>query len=247
MKRLIILWLLCLSTAVNAQYLSQSAVTSSGGKGTAGTVYLEWSVGEVATHTLETSAAKLSQGFLQPDPSNPLPVTLIYFSGNASGAQNELHWATSEEVRHSHFEVQKSPDGIHFSVFQKISGSGDHHARKTYQATDYSPFTHTYYRLKQVDFDETFSFSTIIYIKQAAVPGFTLYPNPAIDKLYLSVGKNKQPLEIAIFGKAGTAVLRQSADADEHVGMAIGHLPAGTYIVRVAGPGLAWSGWFLKL
>lgn len=247
MKKLIVFWLLCVPQMVNAQFLNPFAVASSSGKAAVGTVYLEWSVGEVAIHTLNNPVATLSQGFLQPDASNPLPVTLIYFSGHASGTQNELHWATSEEVGHSHFEVQKSPDGIHFTVFQKISGNGDQHTNKTYQATDFTPHAHTYYRLKQIDYDDTYSFSSIIYIKQAAVPHFTLYPNPVTDKLYLSVGKNIQPLQITVSGQSGTPVLRQSADAGEPVSLAIGHLPTGTYIVRVTAPGLAWSGWFLKL
>jgi hypothetical protein len=247
MKRLIACWFLCLSSAANAQNLSHSTIASTGGKAAAGALYLEWSVGEVAVHTLDGPLAKLSQGFLQPNAAFPLPVTLVYFSGNASGLQNELLWATSEEVRHSHFEVQKSPDGIHFSVFQKISGSGDRHTRKTYRATDYSPYTHTYYRLKQVDSDGTYSFSTIIHIKQTVFQDFTLYPNPVTDKLYLSVGKNIQQVQITVFNKAGVPVLRQAADAGEPVSLVIDHLPAGTYVVTVAGSGITWSGRFLKL
>jgi hypothetical protein len=74
-----------------------------------------------------------------------------------------------------------------------------------------------------------------------------LYPNPATDRIYLSVGKNIQPVQITSFDKVGARVLRQSTDAGEPVSLAIRDFPAGTYVVRVAAAGTTWSDWFLKL
>lgn len=231
-----------------AQSLGLSVVANGRGTGSAGEMHLEWSIGETVVTTLKTGTNLLSQGFLQPDPAYAFPVKLVYFTGKTDGSNNELSWTTSEEINNSHFEVQKSPDGIHFKLLAKVPGAGTAYTRKTYQATDESPYTRTYYRLKQVDHDGTFSFSSIIHVRQADHSGFALYPNPAVDVLYLSVGKNVGPLHITIFKASGDAVLRQISDPGDHIGVNISQLAPGSYLLQVSGPFALhlWASRFVK-
>ncbi|SDF76552.1 Por secretion system C-terminal sorting domain-containing protein [Dyadobacter soli] len=250
MKKLLLLasMLLCRRLS-EAQSIGSSVVANGYGAGNAGEVYLEWSIGEPAIATLQSGPNLLSQGFLQPDPAYAFPVKLIYFNGKTTDSNNELHWATSEETNNSHFEMQKSPDGIHFQLMESVPGSGTIYVQKTYQVIDYTPYARTYYRLKQVDYDGTFSFSSIIFIRQADHSGFALYPNPAADMLYLSVKQNVGPLHIAVFKASGDVVLRQKCDAGDHIGVNIKPLPPGSYAVQVSGPGAVplWSSRFVKL
>ncbi|SEI38135.1 Por secretion system C-terminal sorting domain-containing protein [Dyadobacter sp. SG02] len=250
MKKLLLLVnLLLVRELSEAQSLGLPVVTSGHGSQNSGNVFLEWSIGEVAVATRKFSPNILSEGFLQPDPSYAFPVKLIYFNGKPAGASNELNWATSEETNNSHFEVQKSPDGIHFQLMDRVAGAGTVYAKKTYQTMDGSPYPHTYYRLKQVDYDGTFSLSSIIYIRQADHSGFALYPNPAADMLYLSGGKNGGPLHITVFKTSGDVVLQQTSDAGDHISLNIRQLLPGSYLIQVCGLFALplWNSRFVKL
>ena len=249
MKKLLLLVNLLLACRLSeAQSVGLSVIASGYGSGNSGDMRLEWSLGEPAVETRKSGPIIVSEGFLQPDPSYAFPVKLMYFRGKSAGINNELTWATSEEINNSHFEVQKSPDGIHFQPMERVSGAGSAFTQKTYQTIDGSPYTHTYYRLKQVDYDETFSFSSIIYVRQVDHSGFALYPNPAADMLYLSVRKSLGPLDITVFSARGDAVLRQASDPGDHISIDVSRLHPGSYLFHVSGPFALplWSSRFVK-
>lgn len=250
MKRLLLLISVLLHAfGSRAQSLSHFSTGSGSGAGNIGSTHLEWSIGQMtAVSTMQSNPLILSQGFLQPDEAHAFPVKLIYFNGKAADGHNELHWSTSEETNNSHFEVQKSADGRHFGTMAEIPGSGTFHSQKTYEATDESPYTHTYYRLKQVDYDGSFSFSSIIHIRQVADTRFALHPNPTADMLYLSVSENNRSLHLTVFNNTGLAVLRQITAPGAPIALSTRELPAGMYLVRITGPFSepVWSGRFQK-
>ena len=49
----------------------------------------------------------------------PLPLTLLSFTGNATANSNLLKWTTTSEVNVSHFEIERSGDGVHFNIIGK--------------------------------------------------------------------------------------------------------------------------------
>ncbi|MCF0071186.1 T9SS type A sorting domain-containing protein [Dyadobacter sp. CY261] len=148
----------------------------------------------------------------------------------------------------SYFEVQKSSGGIRFTTITKIEGSGTVYGQKTYDAVDISPYEHTYFRLKQVDYDGTFSLFLIIYVQQADHAGFALYANPASDVLYLSGDKRHGDLHISIFDHSGRIALQQTPPQQDHINLKIGSLLPGTYVIRIARPFSMslWSSRFVK-
>jgi hypothetical protein len=116
--------------------------------------------------------------------TTPLPVELVSFSGEAKENHVDLIWTTATERNSSHFEIERSSDA---SVFEKINTvsskavNGNSNVVLSYNTTDNSPIENiSYYRLKQVDQDQTFKYSGIIsvnYIKSKNIK-FIVYPNP---------------------------------------------------------------------
>jgi hypothetical protein len=100
-----------------------------------------------------------------------LAVNLLYFkTSNTSNTNNIiLNWRTTSEENNAYFDIEHSTNGLDFSKIGTIKGQG---TKTTF--TDYT-FVHTpsvsnnYYRLKQVDLDEHFSYSPVrnIIYKQA--------------------------------------------------------------------------------
>lgn len=120
--------------------------------------------------------------------SRILPVEYVSLEAEFSveERQTELTWTTSMERANSHFEVQRSSDGLKsWEVIGNVDGMGWSDAPVDYRFEDVNPSIAggtIYYRLNQVDFDGTANLSKVLSIK---VPGvqFTqgvwrAYPNP---------------------------------------------------------------------
>lgn len=120
--------------------------------------------------------------------SRILPVEYVSLEAEFSveERQTELTWTTSMERENSHFEVQRSTDGLKsWEVIGNVDGMGWSDAPVDYRFEDVNPSIAggtIYYRLNQVDFDGTSSLSKVLSVK---VPGvqFTqgvwrAYPNP---------------------------------------------------------------------
>ncbi len=97
-------------------------------------------------------------------PVGILPITLINFNGNKQNTSNLLYWTTSTEINNDFFTIEKSENAIDFEVLDYVDGAGNSNIQLNYQLLDYAPYTTTYYRLKQTDFDGNYSYSNIIVL-----------------------------------------------------------------------------------
>lgn len=114
---------------------------------------------------------------------SPLPVEFLSFVGWNDGDVNELEWVTATELNNDVFVVERSADAVNFSEIGTIDGSGTTNIEQTYNFTDVAPISGTnYYRLKQIDFDGSFDYSSIIAIDLVAELVKTaivkVHPNP---------------------------------------------------------------------
>jgi hypothetical protein len=115
----------------------------------------------------------------------PLPITLINFSAALQANQEVLlKWATAMEQDNKEFIVQRSTDALSFTDVKTLAGAGNSLSAREYVTSDEYPISGTsYYRLKQVDFDGTTSFSKVasVRIKGSAGSGLSVQsakPNP---------------------------------------------------------------------
>lgn len=84
-----------------------------------------------------------------------------------------LTWSTSYEENNVMFIIEKSDDGKTFAEVGNVNASGDSDEIKDYNFLDVmSNAAKSYYRLKQVDTDGTFSFSEILIIQQKFANNF---------------------------------------------------------------------------
>ena len=92
-----------------------------------------------------------------------LPVELIEFKAfEIREGRNSITWTTAMQLNNWYFEVEKSVDGVEWDVLAKVKGeNGDKEI--TYFVNHLTTETQ-YYRLKQVDFDRTTTFSDIIVV-----------------------------------------------------------------------------------
>lgn len=106
---------------------------------------------------------------------------------NSDAGKNILNWATAKEWENSHFEIERSINGVdHFTKIAEVTGMG-----WTSNVTDYSfedkdlPLVagNVYYRIKQVDFNGVFNYSETVGVKlegRLQADGiWKVYPNPS--------------------------------------------------------------------
>lgn len=112
-----------------------------------------------------------------------LPVDLIRFEVNNSEEGNVLEWTTASEHQNSHFEIERSHDGFTWEKLQDVQGNGDSSDEINYIFVDANYNCSTcYYRLKQVDFDSNFDYSTTRVLKTNLESSLIIFPMQSDSK-----------------------------------------------------------------
>ncbi|MDX2129506.1 MAG: T9SS type A sorting domain-containing protein [Chloroherpetonaceae bacterium] len=132
--------------------------------------------GNAATGNIEIDEIRVSQSW--GDVS--LPVELSSFNSRLTNRGVELTWSTASETNNAGFEVERS-NGSGWSKLSFVKGNGTTTEAKSYSFNDASATGRVSYRLKQVDFDGKFEYSSIIEVDAGMPRAFELsqnYPNP---------------------------------------------------------------------
>ncbi|WP_373496531.1 glycine-rich domain-containing protein [Aquiflexum sp.] len=123
-----------------------------------------------------------------------LPVEYLYFDAHfrRENKSVDLLWATAKEWENSHFEIQRSLQGIkNWEVLGNEPGYGwsDNPVEYVYSDNNLPLIGGmAYYRLKQVDFNGNFDFSKTVSVRLPSlnqVKGvWSAYPNPNAGELF---------------------------------------------------------------
>lgn len=160
-----------------------------------------------------THCGNLSKNAVTVNVFVPLPVQLLPLTAAWESASTvKLYWATAAESNSSHFEIERSADGINFTTLHSVPAAFVSNSRLNYTTTDANPLSvRAYYRVKAVDIDGKFSYTNIASVtpEQSGKLRWSVYPNPTKDQgtLEILADKNGQGDLILING-AGAVVLR---------------------------------------
>lgn len=120
----------------------------------------------------------------------PLPLQLLSFSGSVTNCTASLKWITTNEVNVERYEVESSSNGTDFiTVNAVVAKCNNSQIQCTYQS-EVGHLNATYYRLKMIDKDGTFSYSQVVYLAASCETknAIQLYPNPVLNnKTTLSI------------------------------------------------------------
>lgn len=180
---------------------------------------------------------------------NILPVSLLDFNARKEGNKAvALSWKTVSETNNSGFAVERSSDSrswneIGFVASQSKSGNSD--GALSYSFSDQAPLMgQNLYRLKQVDLDGQYVYSSVQAVSFDSERTFSIYPNPARDMITVA-GLTGNEM-IYIYDIAGRPVVQQKANAAMER-LLIDRLPEGVYNVHISGPdGVRFTQKFIK-
>ena len=93
-------------------------------------------------------------------PPGTVPVELTSFTASVSGNAVQLNWTTATELNNQGFEIERKSVNTQWERIGFVAGFGTTTGSKSYSFTDNTTAQGSYtYRLKQIDFDGTFSYS----------------------------------------------------------------------------------------
>ncbi|MCX6320139.1 MAG: T9SS type A sorting domain-containing protein [Bacteroidetes bacterium] len=166
-----------------------------------------------------------------------LPVKLLYFNASRQADQSiYLKWKTAAGSQAANFDIERSQDGIQFSLLRSVvAGNQDQFAD-----TDHYPFVGTcYYRLKMTDVNGVITYSAVVVLQQRPIE-FTImavWPNPVSDQATIVINA-PMPVtgHISVWNMAGKKCMQLPIAVLN--GQTVYHLPVqnlqeGFYILQV--------------
>ncbi len=183
------------------------------------------------------------------DLSNPLPVEMLFFTGNFKEASVLLEWATATELNNCHFKIERSlGNNFDFQELGEVKGRGNSSARVDYSFRDHgiSVTDHKiYYRIKQVDFDGKYEYSNIIAVQNQPFQaiGLKTWPNPFAEELTVILNAlSPDNINIRLYDIKGREVFSQVYAINEGLNelkiVTLHDAPPGVYVLYLTGNSL---------
>ncbi|MEL6593021.1 MAG: PA14 domain-containing protein, partial [Bacteroidota bacterium] len=177
-----------------------------------------------------------------------LPVEFLEFQATVVNESIQLNWITAWEQNNERFVIERSLDGRVFGIIGEVMSTGDSQSPQSYQFED--PDRHLahmidrwYYRLRQVDFDGQFSFSSVVLASMEAgeIPlEISAYPNP-LDGPELTIrysgSDQNTSLQLSVVNALGKVLYEStlSTAQDQELRISVDQWPAGYYYLRLEG------------
>lgn len=182
------------------------------------------------------------------DITNPLPVTLVSFLAARAGANTQLTWITASEQNNKGFEVQVSTDGTTFRTLTFVASQAGTSTQKlnyTYTDTEVGKTGVRYYRLRQLDFDGSDSYSPVRVVGfdgATVATEVSVYPNPVVGseaRLFIQTAE-AGPAHLRITDLMGRPLIDQvvaTASGSTEVSLTeLAGAQPGTYLARLTLP-----------
>ncbi|GEM_PF-1137860 len=175
--------------------------------------------------------------FAMDNTANRLPIKLLSFAASVLGGRVVIDWATVEEINNDFFTIQRSTDAENWNDILTVNGAGNSEGVLNYRVEDAFPLEgRSFYRLKQTDFDGSFSYSEVASIlfenSAEANLDITLYPNP-VTSGFVQIKKTEASLEIfeaTLLNLQGQEIQKLRLNSD--LRLTLGELKSGIYLIK---------------
>jgi hypothetical protein len=146
---------------------------------------------------------------------------------------------TTTEKNFSHFEIQKSSDGINFIKIATMQGKGGNNKETAYTFDDNEVKAVQYYRLKYVDANGQYTYSNILRVSRDDVTNTkVLFSNRITTMLALRIiDMNANNLSIKIIDNSGRTVKTQNVKintGENSLNINTTAIPSGFYYLMLS-------------
>jgi hypothetical protein len=177
-------------------------------------------------------------GFGAGIPGAALPVHLLDFTAKNSPKGVLLEWKTAFEESSKGFEIERSFDGNRFEKIGFVASKGNTSIGHAYEFIDRSVLNEkNYYRLKQVDIDNKFEYSTVLLVRNSngKLNDMRVLQNPFANHIDIAFAQAaSEEIDISMLDITGKTVLEyKNAAGVKQLRIPVNQLTSGTYILNV--------------
>jgi len=181
-----------------------------------------------------------------------LPIELLSFDAKLHEDQVDLNWVTENEYNNEYFEVERSLNLHNVELVGKLNAAGFSNSEISYSMIDHKPYSGvSYYRLKQIDFDGTSSYSDWVAIEikteddsnnlylvdEAGLSIISAYPNPTSDNVKVLFTYNSDVLvKYSVLDYTGRLLIsgkHKAIDGENELELNFSDFKDGVYIVVI--------------
>jgi hypothetical protein len=180
--------------------------------------------------------------------SGVLPLDFLQFSARRKDFKVVTDWITENEISTSHFEIERSRNGIAFNKIGEVAARNSA-GRHSYLFEDAQPLKGlNYYRLKQVDQNGEFKYSTIakVFFGDAGMNDLKLFPQPVQSSLNIVFGGTGSAVFIQVYDAAGKIVMNERKQNASVLSIPTNQLSKGTYWLVISDGITQQRGQFVK-
>jgi hypothetical protein len=169
--------------------------------------------------------SNFSQFTIAGNTSNPLPLTLLDFTGKLENKTVLLQWKTTNEMNTFFFSIEKCTDGFDFVEIGKVFAANNSASENNYSYKDANTCTGKYfYRLKMIDKDGKFDYSNIISFSNNNISEIAVYPTLCHTNINISMVKNQA---IFLYNANGKFIKNMNVGFND-----ISNLANGMYFIK---------------
>jgi hypothetical protein len=166
-----------------------------------------------------------------------LPVHFTSFNGVLQNNEAVLNWSTASEINNKGFNVEKSADGKTFTDIGFVSGNGTTQKLSNYTFSDPKLLSgDNYYRLKQIDLDGKFTYSSVIKLEFNKFD-WTIIGNPSNNSSVQLQLDKQHTVAVQIVSLAGNVIQTISkgtlGTGTYSIPLDFSHAASGMYVVRM--------------
>jgi hypothetical protein len=160
---------------------------------------------------------------------------VVSFNGLSEEHDNNIYWTSVVENNCSYFALERSCDYVMWEEAVKLKGEGNSAQQIPYYYHDEAPYTgFTYYRLKEVAGDGSFTYSPSIVVESKMQIAVDIFPNPADGIIKVTVlGKENETSQLYIKSMMGQIVFYADVMNNSAMEIDIESYPEGIYSVEV--------------
>ena len=192
-------------------------------------------------------------GFIVQTKTGVLPLKLLEFNGRVIGDKAILNWKTTGELNNLSFDIERSTEGRLYAIVGNIPAvntEGIHPYHYTDNNISSLNVPAVYYRLKQKDIDNHYTYSQIVALSIDNSNVVLFYPNPVSDKANLTVRiKKRQKVQAEVLDNAGRIIKQEHwflPAGSSSLSVDVSSLVKGLYYLRLKGATFNERKQFLK-
>ncbi|MEP7321943.1 MAG: T9SS type A sorting domain-containing protein [Saprospiraceae bacterium] len=166
-----------------------------------------------------------------------LAIALTMFNVASVNNSIKIHWSSLASINSKGYDIERSAD---LKNWKRLETYTSNHSLDQYEYLDLYPLNPvSYYRIKSIDIDGSFIYSTVKSVRTFSRKLISLYPNPV--KHILTLEPTQVDATYSISDLMGR-IIETKTTSDRQTNIGVDHLRSGMYMIQYAGS----TGMFIK-